>query len=78
MAVRAQMGLSEVLRHELKAEPFRVNEVRIATRIERKPRRGVVPSRTAGLAFVEVMNGDARGARFVYGTDQQLLAAPGD
>jgi NAD(P)-dependent dehydrogenase (short-subunit alcohol dehydrogenase family) len=72
-AVKAQLGLSQVLRHELMAEPFRVNEVRIGARIERTPRAGVVPSQLAGRAFVDVMTGEARGALFRYGADQRLV-----
>jgi 3-oxoacyl-[acyl-carrier protein] reductase len=47
-AVGAQIALSRTLRAELAGEPFRLNEVRIATRIEKSARRGVVPSREAG------------------------------
>lgn len=60
VAVRAQWALAEVLRAELADAPFRFNEVRIRTRIERDARPGVVPSRTAGEAFVELLTGDAR------------------
>lgn len=48
--------------------PFRFNEVRIRTRIEREERPGVVPARTAGSAFVEVMTGDARSELILYPT----------
>lgn len=60
VAVRAQWGLADVLRAELVDAPFRFNELRIRTRIEREERPGVVASRTAGDAFVELMIGDAR------------------
>lgn len=67
-AVGAQIALSRTLRAELSSEPFRVNEVRIATRIERAARRGVVPSREAGAAFLEAVpaNPALRGALLRY------------
>jgi NAD(P)-dependent dehydrogenase (short-subunit alcohol dehydrogenase family) len=72
-AVGAQLALARMLRHELSAEPFRVNEVRIATRIEREPRPGVVPSRIAGAIFVEFLTSEARGALFHYSADRKLV-----
>ena len=65
-AVKAQYGLSEVLRRELKDEPFRLNEVRIDTRIERDPRPGVVPSKEAGAFFVDLMNGHQNSSLIRY------------
>jgi 3-oxoacyl-[acyl-carrier protein] reductase len=55
VAVKAQLGLSAVLRRELAGEPFRINEVRISKRIERSPRPGVIPSRVAGEALIKVL-----------------------
>lgn len=66
VAVRAQWGLAEVLRAELADAPFRFNELRISTRIERDARPGVVPSRTAGQAFVDLVVGDARSELLHY------------
>jgi hypothetical protein len=66
VAVSAQLALSRMLRVELAHEPFRLNEVRIATRVERAPRPGVVPAREAGTTFLEVLGGEARGALFRY------------
>ncbi len=66
VAVRAQWALAEVLRAELAEAPFRFNELRIQTRIEREERPGVVASRVAGEAFLEVMTGDARSALIRY------------
>lgn len=60
IAVKAQFALADNLRRELAVEPFRFNEFRIRTRVERDPRPGVVPSRTAGEAFVELMSSDRR------------------
>lgn len=60
IAVRAQYALSEVLRDECARDSFRLNELRIATRIERAERPGVVPSLSAGAAFVDVMISNAR------------------
>jgi len=68
VAVRAQYALSEVLRSEQADDEFRVNEVRIHTRIERAERSGVTPSRQAGDAFVDVMLGQDRG---------RIIALPG-
>lgn len=55
VAVRAQYALADVLRTELADAPFRFNEFRIRTRVERDPRPGVVTSVDAGAAFVELM-----------------------
>lgn len=60
VAVRAQWALADVLRHELSEAPFRFNEIRIGTRVERDPRPGVVPSIEAGTAFLDVLTGDQR------------------
>ena len=68
VAVRAQWGLAEVLRTELADAPFRFNELRIRTRIERTARSGVVPSRVAGEAFLALMTGDTRGEVVHYPT----------
>ena len=53
--------LVRVLAAELAGGPARWNEVRIAARVERRPRPGVIPSIEAGRFFVEVMTGDDRG-----------------
>ncbi len=60
VAVRAQYALADVLRAELRDEPFRFNELRITARLEREPRDGVIPSAEAGEAFVELMASDRR------------------
>jgi 3-oxoacyl-[acyl-carrier protein] reductase len=73
-AVSAQLALARVLRHELRGEAFRVNEVRIAARVEREPRPGVVPSREAGATFLSVPTSGARGTLFRYGADRRLVA----
>jgi NAD(P)-dependent dehydrogenase (short-subunit alcohol dehydrogenase family) len=65
-AVAAQHALSRVLRHELAGEPFRVNEIRIATRIERAARPGVVPSKSAGATFLDALTTERTGALFRY------------
>lgn len=51
-AVRAQYALSDVLRHELSDEPWSLHEVRIATRVERVARPGVVTSLQFGEALL--------------------------
>ena len=61
VAVNAQYSLVRVLAAELAGGPARWNEVRIAARVERRPRPGVIPSIEAGRIFVEVMTGDDRG-----------------
>lgn len=66
VAVRAQWALADVLRSELEDAPFRFNELRIRTRIEREERDGVVASRTAGNAFVALMTGDVRSELVMY------------
>lgn len=76
-AVRSQYALSKVLRHELAGEPFRVNEVRIACRIERDARPGVVPAEDAGADFVAVMAGAHRGEVLRYAADRTLVAMAG-
>jgi NAD(P)-dependent dehydrogenase (short-subunit alcohol dehydrogenase family) len=73
-AVAAQIALARVLRHELRRDAFRVNELRIAARIERQPRPGVVPSREAGATFLEIPAANARGILFRYGPDRALVA----
>ena len=66
VAVRAQYALADVLRRELEGAPFRFNELRIATRIEREERAGVVPSRTAGGHFLPLLTGEVRSERIRY------------
>lgn len=66
VAVNAQYALARVLASELRDGAARCNEVRIATRVEREPRAGVVPSRDAGDFFVDVMAGDRRGETIRY------------
>lgn len=61
IAVRAQYAVSDVLRDELRDDPARVNEVRIAARVEREPRDGVVPAERAGAFFVALMDSDVDG-----------------
>jgi NAD(P)-dependent dehydrogenase (short-subunit alcohol dehydrogenase family) len=60
VAVTAQFGLARVLIHELRDSPARFNEVRIAARIERSPRPGVIDSRTAGGFFTTILTGAQR------------------
>lgn len=60
VAVRAQYALADVLREELRSDRIRFNEFRIMTRIERSSRPGVITSREAGDAFVDVLTGAAR------------------
>lgn len=78
VAVRAQYALSRVLRQELAGDSFRVNEVRIACRVEREARPGVVPSRVAGAAFVEVLGGDARSQVLRYSGPNHAFASMPD
>lgn len=73
-AVAAQLALARTLRHELRGELFRVNEVRISARLEREPRPGVVPSREAGEAFLRLCTSEARGVLFRYAADRDLRA----
>jgi NAD(P)-dependent dehydrogenase (short-subunit alcohol dehydrogenase family) len=74
-AVTAQYGISRVLRRESAEAAFRVNELRIYTRIEREPRRGVIVSRDAGEHFLDILRGDERGKIFRY--DGRLSTMPG-
>ena len=60
VAVRSQFALADVLMNELRQDSFRFNEFRIDARVEPDARSGVVPSLTAGEAFVAVMAGDQR------------------
>lgn len=77
VAVRAQYALSHVLRSETKDDSLRVNELRIACRIEREPRAGVVPSRVAGAAFLEIMQGTTRSQVLRYtGEGRELVSMP--
>ncbi|UJR79459.1 SDR family NAD(P)-dependent oxidoreductase [Sandaracinus amylolyticus] len=72
-AAEAQFGLSRMLRAEHAGDAVRVNELRIHVRIERHARRGVVPSRIAGDAFVALAIGDARSELVRYrGPDAAL------
>jgi NAD(P)-dependent dehydrogenase (short-subunit alcohol dehydrogenase family) len=66
VAVRAQYALADVLRQELADAPFRFNEFRINTRIERDPRPGVTTSVVAGHAFVALMTSTTRSSRVDY------------
>jgi NAD(P)-dependent dehydrogenase (short-subunit alcohol dehydrogenase family) len=68
VAVRSQYALAEVLRRELADDPARFNELRIDTRVEREPRRGVVASAQAGEAFVDLMVSDLRSELVRFGT----------
>lgn len=75
-AVNAQFALSRVLRAELSDEPFRINEMRIACRVERDAREGVVPSVDAAQAFLEVMTGSERGAVLRFTGDRKVQRMP--
>jgi len=66
VAVKAQLALSAVLRHELASEPFRINEVRISRRIERSPRPGVIPSRVAGEDLIKALQTTSTGQVIRY------------
>lgn len=66
VAVNAQYALARVLMAEHADGPVRYNEVRIATRVERQARPGVVAAKTAGEHFVEVMAGERRGEVIRY------------
>ncbi len=74
MAVRAQYAVAAVLIHELRNSPMRFNEVRIAARIERAGRPGVVESQRAGAFFVDVMTARTRGEVIRFSPD--LLDRP--
>lgn len=71
-AATAQQALSRVLREELASEPFRVNEIRIVARIEKRARPGVIAGEVAGSTFLSVLKGEARGRKFAYGRDGLL------
>lgn len=66
VAVRAQYALADILRDELVDDPIRFNEFRITARIERAPRPGVITSRDAGDAFVDLMAGVRRSELLRY------------
>ncbi len=61
IALGGTLALSRLLRAEYR-DGARVNEVRIATRVEAKPRPGVVPARSFGEAVLRVLASDVRGA----------------
>ncbi|MBL8953091.1 MAG: SDR family oxidoreductase [Myxococcaceae bacterium] len=61
IATAGVLALSRSLRLEQRAGP-RVNELRIASRIERAPRPGVVPSIAFGRAVLKLFTSTTRGA----------------
>lgn len=66
VAVGAQYALSQTLRSELEANLFRLNELRIYSRIEREARSGVVPAKTAGSSFLKLLSSTERSKVFRY------------
>lgn len=77
VAVAAQHALSRTLRVELASERFRMNEIRIAARVEREPRPGVVVSKTFGADALALLEGSARGGLFRYTGPGQLAPSQG-
>jgi 3-oxoacyl-[acyl-carrier protein] reductase len=61
IALGGTLALSRLLRAEHR-RGVRVNEVRIASRVEARPRPGVVPARAFGEALLQVLASDVRGA----------------
>lgn len=65
-AVKAQLALAERLKAEHEDDGFRFNEFRIAVRVEREPRPGVVPAAEVGRVLVGILAGDARSQTIRY------------
>jgi NAD(P)-dependent dehydrogenase (short-subunit alcohol dehydrogenase family) len=72
LAMRGVRALSEVLRKEHETGPIRINEIMIATRIEREARPGVVPAEHFGSHVVSYLGGTSRSQ--VIGFDGLKLA----
>ncbi len=66
VAVKAQLALAEVLKAEHEDDDFRFNEFRIATRVEREPRPGVVPAIEVGRALMGLLTEDTRSRTIRY------------
>lgn len=77
IAVSAQYALSRALRSELSDDRLRFNELRIACRVEREPRPGVVPSIVAAEAFLQLMTSDTKSAVVRYQGSPQLEVLTG-
>lgn len=75
IAVSGVFGLSRMLRAEHAADPVRVNELLINTRIERAPRPGVVTADEFGAAAVAIAASDLRGQILTYESPTQFAAA---
>lgn len=65
-AVKAQLALAERLKAEHEDDGFRFNEFRIAVRVEREPRPGVVPAVEVGRILVGILTGDVRSETIRY------------
>lgn len=66
VATNGVLALSKVIRKEHADDDVRVNELLIATRVEKRARPGVVPSAVFGKAAVAIAVGDVRGEVLRY------------
>lgn len=68
VALSGLLGLSRMLRAEHAGDAVRVNEVMIATRVERAPRQGVVPAEDFGVAMGRLLQSGVRGQQLEFRT----------
>ena len=74
VACGAVLSLAKWLRAEMSEGPVRVNELLIGCRIEKEPRKGVVPSAVFGRAPVAIAGSQVRGQVLRYdGPDEFAL-----
>lgn len=75
VAASGLLGLARMLRAEHADDEVRVNEVMIATRVERAARPGVVPSEQFGAAIGNLLQSGVRGQQLEFQTLERFGAA---
>ncbi len=76
IAVSGVFGLSRMLRAEHAGDAVRVNELMIATRVEREARAGVVPAAELGEGVLRLVQSEVRGQALEF-TRLRHFLAPG-
>ena len=76
IALSGLLGLSRMLRAEHAADPVRINEVMIMTRIERAARPGVVPAESFGEGLAVLLASERRGQQLEFRTLERFPGEP--
>ena len=72
IAVSGVFGLSRMLRAELADRNVRVNELLIAARVERTPRKGVVPAEALGQSALQLATSAVKGRVLRFDRPEQF------